>query len=388
MSKETPYEIVGRFDQNIAKYPKVIEENYGDDSNLAFSLLSFFMTKFKNNLFNSVTFTLNEFCKSYGYHKNNICSTHPLFKELKNSTNGKKHKKGEMRPYQSDDHVWSSVIDHTLYRMMKENLVFKEETTPGAKYLGSARSLQVVKSVKIRNKVTRAGREEFIYEITLGNEIFLNALRWYVSYKEQSFIELGKKRNGLGRRAVYLYLLSQYQRCLLSKVPTNEVTPNYDMLCRLAKLENKQKRNNKRDLIKILNQIGSEEHLNFSHNLASIDLDSPQFKIVIKFRKVTYFEDINHANFFIELMQLLEAQYRQVFYNNNNDAAERDEKFFENFQLWINSDSQMNEKADLIVTVYKTNFKSEITQRQALKAIQNPENWLELLYEKPIPASK
>ena len=26
MSKETPYEIVGRFDQNIAKYPKVIEK--------------------------------------------------------------------------------------------------------------------------------------------------------------------------------------------------------------------------------------------------------------------------------------------------------------------------------------------------------------------------
>lgn len=382
MSKETTRELIGRIDQNIVRYPRVMEENFGDDSNLVLSLLSFMMTNLKNDLFNSFTFKLSDFCAKYGYDKKNLHKRHPIFveqaKELPAPGSKKRKRASLITPHETDGYVWDKEIDHVLYRMMKENIVFKEEVAPGAKYLGASRSLQLFKSVRIRNQVTRAGREEFVYEVTLGNEIFLNSLRWYVSYKEKSFIELGRNKNGLGRRAVYLYLLAQWQRCLVSKIPTNEVNPNFDMLCKLARLTNKKKRNNKEQLIGILDKIGRMEHLNFTHNLKEIDLDDPGFKIRIRFADVHYFEDIKSASFFEETLELFELLFRKEEYKNDTEEINKDESFLEKFQLWINSDSHTQEKAKIIVQVFKKTFGREIPIKDALRAIKEQEYWQQL----------
>ncbi len=376
MSKESRNEIIGRIDQNIVRYPKILEDNFGQDTNLAFSVLSFIMTKFKSNLFNSVTFTISEFCDKYGYHKNNICSRHSMFKELNEEALKGRPKKNESRPYQSDNHIWWSEIDHVLYRMMKENIVFNEEQAPNAKYLSSVRSLQLLRSVKIRNAKTRSGKEEHVYEVTLGSEILLNSLRWYVSYKERSFIELGKNKNGLGKRGVYMYFLSQYQRCLLSHFPQKEVNPNFDMLCSLARLNNAQKRNNKEKLIKILDSVGRPEHLDFTHNLRSVDLDDPNFKIIVTFNTVEFYEKKSYADFFDELLTLIGKLYESLYYDKTKP---KDEKYYENFQLWCNTEVNMEEKAEIVVQVFKKNFKVSVTHEQALAAISRPENWHVLL---------
>ena len=371
---------ISRLDQNIVRYPKAIEDTYGEDSNLVLSVLSFLMSKFRNNLFNSVTFTLNEFCRTYGYYKNNICDTHPVFKENKTKSSNKK----AIKPYATKHHVWSSQIDHVLYLMMSRNIVYEEENYNRAKYLSSSRSLNLLKKVSIINEKVK-GREEFVYEVVLGNEIFLNSLRWYISYKENSFIRFGKNKNGIGKRKLYLYFLTQFQRCLLSPVPTNKVTPNYNMLCEIANINYTQVRNNKQTLIKYLNTIGSKENLNFSHNLSSIDLDHPNFikrkTLSIVFNEIKYLEKKEQADFFEDCLIMLQIPFKKEHYGNDELKAKKDFEdgtFTEKFQLWLNSDSNLPEKVDIIQAAYKKNFGKEINKEQILKALRDINCWKNL----------
>lgn len=371
---------ISRLDQNIVRYPEAIEDTYGYDSNLVLSVLSFLMSKFRNNLFNSVTFTLNEFCSAYGYYKNNICDTHPIFKENKLSVTNSSHKK-PVKPYTTQYHVWSSRIDHVLYLMMSRNIVYEEENYDRVKYLSSSRSLNLLKKVSIINEKVK-GREEFVYEVVLGNEIFLNSLRWFISYKEHSFIQFGKNKNGIGKRKLYLYFLTQFQRCLLSSIPTNKVTPNYNMLCKIANINYTQSRNNKQTLIKYLNAIGAKENLNFSHNLSSANLDHPAFlkhkTINVIFNEVKYLEKKEQADFFGDCIVMLQMPFKKEYYGNNEVKAKKDFEdgmFTEKFQLWLNSDNQLPEKIEIIKAAYKKNFAKEVTNQQILKALRDAACW-------------
>lgn len=371
---------ISRLDQNIVRYPKAIEDTYGDDSNLVLSILSFLMSRFRNNLFNSVTFTLNEFCKAYGYYKNNICDTHPVFKENRLPAISSSNKK-MIKPYATKHHVWSSRIDHVMYLMMSRNIVYEEQNYSRVKYLSSSRSLNLLKKVSIINEKVK-GREEFVYEVVLGNEIFLNSLRWYISYKEHSFIEFGKNKNGIGRRKLYLYFLTQFQRCLLSSIPTNKVTPNYNMLCEIANINYAQSRNNKQTLIKYLNAIGSKENLNFSHNLSSIDLDHPNFlkqkTLSITFNEIKYLEKKEQADFFEDCIVMLQMPFKKEHYGNDELKAKKDFEdgtFTEKFQLWLNSDSNLSEKVDIIEAAYTKNFHRAISHEQIFKAFSDTSYW-------------
>jgi hypothetical protein len=371
---------ISRLDRNIVRYPKAIEDTYGEDSNLVLSVLSFLMSKFRNNLFNSVTFTLNEFCNAYGYYKNNICDTHRVLKEIVSPTVKPANKKNT-KPYVTKHHVWSSQFDHVLYLMMSRNIVYEEENYSHTKYLSSSRSLNLLKKVSILNEKVK-GREEFVYEVVLGNEIFLNSLRWYISYKEHSFIQIGKNKNGIGKRKLYLYFLTQFQRCLLSSIPSNKVTPNYNMLCSIANINHSQSRNNKQTLIKYLNAIGSKENLNFSHNLSSLDLDEPNFlkhkTLTIIFKEIKYLEKKEQANFFEDCITMLQLPFTKEHYGNDELKAKKDFEdgtFTEKFQLWLNSENNLSEKVEIVQAVYKKNLKKEIGKEQILKALQDPSYW-------------
>jgi hypothetical protein len=375
---------ISRLDRNIVRYPKAIEDTYGEDSNLVLSVLSFLMSKFRNNLFNSVTFTLNEFCKEYGYYKNNICDKHSVFKENELSSTTSSSNKKITKPYKTKHHVWNSRIDHVLFLMMSRNVVYEEENYSHAKYLSSSRALNLLKKVSIRNEKVK-GREEFVYEVTLGNEIFLNSLRWYISYKEKSFIEFGKNKNGIGKRKLYLYFLTQLQRCLLSSIPTNTVTPNYNMLCTIANINHAQTRNNKQILIKYLNAIGSPENLNFSHNLAGIDLDHPSFlihkTIAIVFNEIKHTENKKQADFFDDCITMLETPFKNEFYGNDEAKAGKDFEdgtFTEKFQLWLDSNNNIPEKVEIVQAVYTKIFKKGIGKDQIFKALQDPAYWTSL----------
>jgi hypothetical protein len=74
------------------------------------------------------------------------------------------------------------------------------------------------------------------------------------------------------------------------------------MLCTIANINHAQTRNNKQTLIKYLNIIGSKENLNFSHNLATVDLDDPDFlkhkTITVIFKEIKHTENKKQADFF------------------------------------------------------------------------------------------
>lgn len=354
IEKPKPFTL-SRIDQNLAKYPYLVEKNFGYDANLVLSILSFINAKFKNNLFNSCTFTLKEFCSKYNYHKDNLTKPHPLFskknlQEMELFTKQNKFRQ-DIEPYKSEFHEWKSEFDHVLIRMMKENILFSDKEK-NARHLDALRSLQILKSVKIVNEQTRSGRKEFIYEVVLGDELFLNMFRAYISYKEESFITLGKSKNGIGRRNLYLYLLSQYQRCLLSAIPTNEVNPNYTALCITARLKNKQGRNNKQQLIKILDEIGSKEHLDFSHNLATVNLDNLRNeKIAIRFNAVHYFESKVSSRFFDTCTKMLQDYFHATHIKKSFDKTANDT--IELFQLWLNDNTRdFDTKCNLVAEAY------------------------------------
>lgn len=357
---------IGRLDQFVARHPQLLHDRYGDDANLVLDILSFVCTKFRNNLFNNFGFTLGEFCKRYNNrYKENLLAIHPAFKKdtlertSKDGTVIKRPKKNGVKPYVSekDGHVWDSVFEHTLFRMMGENIIYSEDVG-NLKYLSRVRSLQLLKSVSISNVETRKGRQEFLYEVAFGDETFLNLFRYYTAYNEDSFIKIGKHKNGLGKRKVYLYLITQYQRCLLSKFPTNEVTPNFNMLCELANLKNAQVRNNKTNLIKILNELGVDDVLNFNHNLMQVDLDDKNFQIIIKFKTLKYLENRLESDCFNLIYRALNAYFENHIYIKHweSDTEADDEDLLKKFQMWVNSAEDIGAKATVLFNVLSIIF--------------------------------
>ena len=376
-----------RFERNIANYPAVFAANYQEDANLILSIVGYISANFRNNLYGYTEFRVSDFCKKYGYHKNHLCDTHPLFKYLDEGEQDLKQKgrkkRRELKPPTSEDgkHVYKSVIDYCLYRMGKENIHFSSDVYDDnfnkVKYVSSDGFLQLIKNIKIINATTRKGQEEYVYQLTLGDELLRNiASRYFIQLKEQNFIDLGKHRAGINKRGLFLYLLTEYHRCLSSKIPTNISTPNFNLLCKHAMLKNKQVRNNKQTLIKYLDLIGDPSVLNFTHNLNAIDLDNPKFKIIIEFQNMKYLEDFNSKNIFNKVILSLES----FFYNEvlGKDKAEKDELYFHHFQLWINSDKSIPDIALVIQAVYETEKKKKPPIEEITAAIVNG-RWESLL---------
>lgn len=398
--EENKLELIGRIDRNIAQYPTAVENTFGSDTNLVLSILSYVVVNHKNNLFNSITFSLNDFCKKYGYYKNNLYETHPIFKGMTDEELRSKVKRGDKvqtRPFYDvvTGRLWKSEIEHVLYKMASTNVVFNLNEHPNAKNLGldsknsNIRTLQLIRGVKIINVKSRSGKEEFKYEVILGNEIFLNTLRHYISYKEDTFIELGRQRNGLGRRNLFFYFLTQHTRCILSSkdnIPLNKITPNYNMLCRLANINSKQIRNNKQSLIKLLDLIGKQENLNFSHNLKEIDLDSNEFlntkSFTVVFNSLKRFENKKQADFFDDCFEVMAMVFNRTHYNENEEKVKEDYEngaYSEKFQIWVCSEESLSSRLETIKSVYIKVYKKEISDAQILKAFKNLDYWADLL---------
>ena len=189
----------------------------------------------------------------------------------------------------------------------------------------------------------------------------------------------------MGKRKLYLYFLTQFQRCLLSSIPSGKITPNYNMLCTIANINYTQSRNNKQTLVKYLNTIGSKENLHFSHNLSSIDLDHPDFlkhkTITVVFHELKHPEKKGQADFFDDCLLMLQMPFTQKQYGNDRLKTKKDFEdgtFTEKFQLWLNSDRDIPEKVDVIKAAYKKNFRREITDAQVLKALQDTAYWRDI----------
>lgn len=375
MRKQNDVPIVNeivRIDRNLVNYSEVFVQNYQDDANLVMSVLGFILSKLRNNLFNFTTFTLTEFCQKYNYRKEHLTKIHPLFKDIIDEELSKKPKKGEVRPYidKANGHVYKNVFDHVLYRMLKENIVFSSEIADDKlKYVSSQRSIQLFKRIVIKNKATRKGAEGYVYEVTLGDELFNNLFRYYVTFHENKFIALGKGKSAVNKRGLYFYLLQQYNRCLASKIPTNIVTPNFNFLCKIAGLSNSKVRNNKQTLIKYLDLLGNENFMGFTHNLKRVDLDDPDFRIIIEFKRVEHFEDYNVQQFFNKLIKHLEEYFLSTRYDKFSDA-DKDELYWEKLQLWINDhSSDLTDKCRLLKEIYKKSFGKDLHLDVAKKVI-------------------
>jgi hypothetical protein len=370
-----------RFERNFVNYPVVFNNNFGADSNLILSILGYISSEFKNNLFGYTTFRLSDFCKKHGLYKNHLMDLHPLFKNI---PEGEllKPKRGIVNPFvDSYGHVYKSVFDHCIYRMMKENVIFSDENAKGQsltrvkhiQQVGGISSIQLLKSVRILNEHSRSANEEYVYELTLGSDIFQNmAYRYFIQMKEDNFIELGKNRAGINKRGLYFYLLGEQNRCLASKVPTNISTPNFDLLVRHAMLKNSKIRNNKQTLIKYLDLIGSKEYLNFKHNLKSVDLDDPKFKIIIEFQNLKYLESYENQRMFSGIVDSLENHFKTVV-AEGREYIDNDEYLHE-FQLWLNSTQAVEKIAEVIQGGYLIEKKIKL-QLPAIRAAIHSKNY-------------
>lgn len=91
----------------------MIKQAYGEQASIIWDVLIFISNKTTNNVINDIIFSLDEFCKEFGYTKDEMQRTLPQFVGIPDRN----------KPY-INDHFFDGVFEYAIYKAFTTALVF------------------------------------------------------------------------------------------------------------------------------------------------------------------------------------------------------------------------------------------------------------------------
>jgi len=169
-----------KFNNNLARVPQhmsfdtdAITQQFQKQAGLVRDIFLFTVKRqFSGNIFNEITFTVDEFCKEMGYNKSEMYRRMDIFRD-KNEY-GDKRNPLPKPPTLVDGHECDGLLEYSLYRAAKENVVFNRYSKNGNPEIVS---YQILKSVEVIYDKSTNKNVKRTYSVVLSadilNEVFL-----------------------------------------------------------------------------------------------------------------------------------------------------------------------------------------------------------------------
>jgi hypothetical protein len=303
-----------RLDRNLFLNLPDINRSFNDDATLAKDIIVFMAHRYKADIFGYTSFNLNDFCATMKYKKPNLSKLHPLFEDPNN------------RPPMIEGYEFKSTFDYVMYQLAANNVPLssvKSTQIPTLKAFNVS-FIQIISDIKIVYDTRKPQNK--IYSLSLGRGFMENLINFYVSISLTDYISVASNKHSGRIRNLYVYLAGMLPVLIYNK--NTVLTPNFEMLCGIAGIEDKEPKHRKQRLIKYLETIRNNTTLKFD----------PQF-IVGKDQKQAYTINLTFDMSNVNVESIKKNMYFKNIYDSFKEAyckrfPDRPDDF-ENFQNWL-----------------------------------------------------
>lgn len=377
---------LSRVDRSIADNLMDIDKSFGGDAQNVLDFIIFMSKKLNNNLFGYTRFTIKEYSEFTGITAQNLCSTHPdVSKGISGNT-------------VYSDHSFESVLEYTLLKMLKNNILFSKVIH----FNDDGNTIKLENFPILKDIVVQGGNipgTKKTYEVRLSDVMMNGFVQRYYTLDTTRLPVIGKGKGGHSRKKIYIWLNKVFH--IYSSRGNNQDIPIYsiDYLADIAGVRFKKELENKKQVEKepkhkkeavsnILKSIhkhihGDKKKLHFSFDYKFVANDTNNANQEDYFVQFDFKSNLDPAvikalqvshNLKFALLKDLRRVFDYTYPLERLSKIEALENEADNFQRWLNNhDADMQKKVDILKSAYfKANGwdkKKELKDKEALSMI-------------------
>jgi len=337
---------LSRIPQSLSFDNMALSRTFENESTIIRDLIVYIGNCKMKNLFNEVSFTIDEFCSEFNYNRTYLQRTMEEFKENPN-----------LIPI-IDGHKFDSVFEYSLYRALKENVIFRRKRDG----IETFESVQIIAKLDVFYDKTTEKSTKRSYNVKLGNQILDYLFNEYnlIDYNEYCNIQTKKISSTGSMRNFYIFMarvISQVRYNQKQGLPEN-FSLSIDALCSIFGV-NFDRPNNKKAYIKktLENLLKEVKNLSFNWKFTS-EKSKHEYFVEFSFPKSTieYFDEHLAAVFYKRLLN--EAMRWFAISKMSNSISFREKLSImpkeEFFNWFVDGVKDMDNKLSIYKEVYSS----------------------------------
>lgn len=339
---------LSRIPQNLSFDKDALLRTFGEESAIIRDIIVYAANCQLIDLWGNITFSIEDFCKEFGYSRTTLQRTLDEFKGTKKNL-----------PI-IDDHAFDSLFEHALYRALKENVIFKRKKDNKETF----ESVQLISSLDVIYDKSTKKLSKRLYSIKLGHKIIENLFKEYhlIDFYDYKRLKANKISSVGAFRNFYIFMarmIAQVRFYQRSSQPQNFVT-SIDDLCDVFGVKFETPKNKKAYISRTLDHIKeSLVNTKFDWSFVKNGTRNAYFvEFVFTEATLSYFDEKLRAVFF----KKLHAAAEQLYMKDNGLSGHRNilEAYKnidrEDFYKWFMSDTSQEKKYKIWEDAYIETF--------------------------------
>lgn len=383
-SKELSFSL-SRVDRSVADNLMDIDNSFEGDAQNVLDFIIFMSKKLNNNLFGYTKFTIKEYSDFTGISASNLCAIHP---DVAN---------GRVKAPVHEGHKFESVLDYTLYRMLRTNIIFSR--VHDYREDGNIIKLEnfpILKDIYLQSG-TQLGTKK-VYEVRLSDVIIEGFVKRYYTLDTTRLPSIGKGKGGHSRKKIYIWLnkifhiyssqngkvdIPLYSVDHLADIAGVRYKKEVDKKGNTIEKEPKHKKEAVSNILKSIHKnINSDKkllHFSFEYKFVSGNIGNKHLEdYLVKFDftsnmhpSIVQRMQVDHR-LKLTLLKDLRYLFDSLYPQERLSKITAFEKETDPFQRWLNSiDADLQKKVEVLKTVfYKANDWNKAKQLKDRDAIR------------------
>lgn len=376
---------LSRIDRSVADNLRDIDNSFEADAQLVFDFIIFMSKKINNNLFGYTQFTIKEFSEFTGMNTADLCAVHP---DIAN---------GRVKTPIYEGHKFESVLDYSLLRMLRTNIVFsKIYSYRDDGNVIKLENFPILKDIYLHSGSVNGTKK--VYEVRLSDVIIDGFVERYYTLDTSKLPVIGKGKGGHSRKKIFVWL-NKIFHIYLSK---NSPVPLYsvDQLADLGGVRYKKELDQEGNLIeklpkhkkeivdkmlKVIAKSVNNNRLHFSFDYVFVKGTTEDKYTEDYFIKFTFTSNLNvvaqhklgiEHKFKLTLLKELRRMFDCIYPEERLAKIKELENEADSFQRWLNNKSiDMEKKVEMVKSVYhkSNNYdkSKQLKDNEALSIIYN-----------------
>lgn len=342
---------LSRIPQNFSFDKDALLRTFGEESAIIRDIIVYVANCQFSDLWGNITFSIEDFCREFGYSRTTLQRTLPQFKNLP-----------EKKQPIIDDHVFDSLFEYALYRALKENVVFKRRKDDRETF----ESVQLISHLDVIYDKTTRKLSKRLYSIKLGHKILENLFKEYhiIDFYDYKRLKSSKISSVGAFRNFYIFMariIAQVKFYQRSNQPENFVA-SIDDLCGVFGVNYDSPKNKKAYISRTLNYI-QESLVNTKFEWEYVK-NGTRYNYFVEFSfadaTLDYFDEKLKAVFFKKLHSSAEQLYLREEAGGSGRYSSMLEAYrninVEDFYRWFMSDSSKDKKLKIWDDAYTEIF--------------------------------
>ncbi|NDV96097.1 hypothetical protein D0T84_14420 [Dysgonomonas sp. 521] len=340
---------LSRVPQNFSFDKDALLRTFGEESAIIRDIIVYAANCQFLDLWGNITFSIEDFCREFGYSRTTLQRTLPEFKETKKNL-----------PV-IDDHVFDSLFEYALYRALKENVIFKRKKDNKETF----ESVQLISHLDVIYDKSTKKLSKRLYSVKLGHKIIENLFKEYhlIDFYDYKRLKSSKISSVGAFRNFYIFMariIAQVRFYERSNNPQNFIT-SIDDLCDVFGVSVDTPKNKKAYITKTLKHIQeSLVNTKFDWSFVTNGTKHSYFvEFIFSKETLAYFDEKLKAVFFKKLHSAAEQIYIKekgglISHSSVLDAYRNIDR--EDFYKWFMSDDSRDKKMKIWNDLYSETF--------------------------------